>query len=270
MYLPIPNGESGQVAALWSGTPESFVPLCQYLICASGRSEALAIGGGQQVGYVDRSTMGGGGFTTVRDVRAALWRGTAQSYVDLKPTTLGSTDDSRALDTDGTYQVGWGYFFSGTHYRALMWSGTAASVVDLSPPNFDATFAQAVAKDVQVGYGMNYEGGSFGPTHALVWQGTAASVVDLGEGVLNDTNGKSHVGRIAAGPWNYYSHAARWDGVSPTPVDLHNLLPPGVYVNSIADSIDDAGNIVGFAQRADTYFLEAVVWQVDTSGRIRR
>jgi hypothetical protein len=246
-------------AGIWSGTAASFTPLCSDMTCGN-YAIALAIGGDQQVGYSDYSDNGGGGLMTTRDIRATLWRGSPESYVDLDPINLGFSDETRALDTDGVQQVGWGYFAYAAHpYKALLWSGTRQSVVDLSPANFDLSFAQAVKKGVQVGYGQNYDQGSLTAPHGLIWFGTAASVVDLGEtNILNDTNGRQHVGEGAAGN---YLHAFVWTGINSTPLDLHNFLPQDVYIASAAQRIDAAGNIVGWAQRADSYLLEAVVWQ---------
>lgn len=253
-----PGTPTIKAAGIWSGTADSFTPLCTDWTCGN-YAIPLAIGGDQQVGYSDFSDSGGG-FVTTRDIRATLWRGTAESYVDLDPTTLGYSDETRALDTDGIQQVGWGYFaFSPHPYKALMWRGTRQSVVDLSPANFELSFAQAVKKGVQVGYGQNYDGGSLTQAEALVWMGTAASVVDLGEGILNDTNGKQHVGEGDGG--TNFLHAFVWTGTNPARIDLHNFLPQGVYVASVAQRIDAAGNIVGYAQRADSYLLEAVVWE---------
>lgn len=259
-WLPTTINNIGIVAALWSGTANSFIPLCERPLC--GNSEAFAIAGDQQVGYTDDSYYCNGCGPT-RIIHAALWRGTPQSYVDLHPLPSGYNDESRAFDTDGVQQVGYIYRPNTPRiYRALLWSGTAQSAVDLSPPQFAVTFANAVKNGVQVGRGHNYDGGSLTPPRALLWRGTAASVVDLGEGTINDTNGTKHVGTVAAG---YASHAFRWDGESGAGFDLHTLLPAGVYMNSGADEIDETGNIIGWAQRADTYLLEAVLWRVANS-----
>jgi hypothetical protein len=260
VWSPTVPSSYGIFAALWSGTAQSFVPLCSYPYC--GNSEAFAIGGDQQVGYTDDSfTCGECGITRI--IHAALWRGSPQSYVDLHPNPTNTDDESRAFDTDGVQQVGYKYFAGSSRpYRALLWSGTPQSAVDLSPANFAVTFAYAVKNGVQVGTGQNYDQGTLTMPRSLVWRGTAQSVVDLGFGVPRDTNGAQHVGTAPVG---YSNHAFRWDGTTGTGADLHNLLPAGVYVNSGAEEIDEAGNIIGWAQRADTYYLEAVLWHVANS-----
>src|SRR3954462_11327709 len=73
---------SGRRAALWSGTPESLVLL--WPLSDWGSSEAFSIAGTQQVGYLDRSFCGNEGGCTYR-IHAALWSGTAESWVDLHP-----------------------------------------------------------------------------------------------------------------------------------------------------------------------------------------
>jgi hypothetical protein len=251
---------SGRYAALWTGSPGSLVILSPN----DWFAEATSIAGGQQVGYTDRSFGGNEGGVTYR-IHAALWRGTPESYVDLHPPLAGanSPGDQRTviLDTDGTEQVGWGYFLlpagGGSYtseWRALLWRGTPQSAVSLHPPGWVQSYALGVRNGAQVGWG-NQDDSS--PTRALVWHGTPQSLVVLGEGTALDTNGTTHVGTRASG---YYAHAFRWDGDTGNGFDLHTLLPPG-YDNSRANDIDAAGNIAGFAQRSDGY-LVAVSWSV--------
>ena len=256
-YQPAaPNPISG-VAALWSGNATSFVPLCAFPYC--GNSTAYAIAGDQQVGFTDNSTMCTPQCTPFPLLHAALWRGTPQSYVDLHPVGIGC-DRSFAFDTDGAQQVGYGTFpGSNRPYRALLWSGTPESLVDLSPGAYQVTFANGVRNGVQVGYGQNYVDGGYSLPDAVVWRGTAASAVSLGQGVLEDTNGIRHVGTKGV---DNYLHAFRWDGETGVGFDLHTLLPPGVYISSGAEQIDALGNIIGWAQRSDSYYLEAILWRV--------
>jgi hypothetical protein len=257
---------SNRHAALWNGTPESVVylwPLSEW-----GLSEALSIGGNQQVGFVDRSYGGNEGGTTYR-IHALLWMGTPESVVDLHPTSLPGANDpgdqrSYALDTDGVSQVGYADFtipVGGGSYtsqiHALLWNGTAASVVDLHPAGWDWSYATGVKSGTQVGYGVQTAG--FSDVQAFLWHGTATSLAILGEGVIKDTNGAAHVGSVAVG---YSGHAFRWDGDSGSGFDLHTLLPSG-YTNSGATDIDAAGNIVGFAQTESGY-LVGVSWNVST------
>ena len=255
-YRPNAPNPIGNVAALWSGTASSFVALCAFPYC--GNSTAYALGGDQQVGFTDDSRTCGECIPVVIQ-HAALWRGTPASHVDLHPLGIGC-DRSFAFDTDGLQQVGYGTFpGSNRSYRALLWTGTRASVVDLSPTAYQVTFANAVRNGVQVGYGQNYVDGGYTLPDAVVWRGTAASAVSLGQGVLEDTNGTKHVGTKGI---DNYLHAFRWDGETGAGLDLHSLLPAGVYISSGAEQIDAQGNIIGWAQRADTYYLEAILWRV--------
>lgn len=258
-YRPNVPSAITNVAALWSGTAASFVPLCALPYC--GNSTAYAIGGDQQVGFTDNSTMCTPQCTPFPILHAALWRGTPESYVDLHPVGVGC-ERSFAFDTDGVQQVGYGTFPGSSHdTRALLWFGTRASLVDLSPAEFQISQANAVRNGVQVGYGQNYVQGGITPTTALVWRGSSKSVVALGPGVIEDTNGFTHVGTRGSGSSN---HAFRWDGETGAGFDLHTLLPTGVYGNSGAEAIDSEGNIIGWAQRTSG-FLEAVLWRVSST-----
>ncbi|MFL6208977.1 MAG: hypothetical protein ACJ74W_09015 [Pyrinomonadaceae bacterium] len=257
---------TGRHAALWSGTPSSLVLLSP--VESGDYSEALSIAGDQQVGYVDSSFGGNeGGYTYI--IHATLWRGTPESMVDLHPQLPGvnapGDQRSKAFDTDGTSQVGYTNFYVSTgggyrsETRAMLWHGTAQSAVILHPTGWDDSYAYGVKNNTQVGYGIQDVNNS--PVVALVWHGTAASIRFLGEGTALDTNGTTHVGTKPSG---YNNHAFRWDGDTGQGFDLHTLLPPG-YENSIAEDIDDAGNIIGLAQRPDGH-LDAVLWSVGLVG----
>jgi hypothetical protein len=257
---------AGRYAALWNGTAGSFIlllPVGGYTTF----SEALAIAGDQQVGFADYSYGGGeGGYTYI--IHAALWRGTPESYVDLHPTLPGANDPgdqrSKAFGTDGTTQVGYTEFsvpLGGGQYtsetRAVLWHGTAQSVVILHPTGWETSYAYGVKNGTQVGYGIQINGDT--PAMALVWHGTVQSLHILGQGTALDTNGVTHVGGAPSG---YSSHAFRWDGDTGAGFDLHTLLPAG-YINSGASDIDDAGNIIGWAQ-AQSGYLVGVLWSTNT------
>lgn len=261
-------GNSGYTfkAALWSGSASSFISLCEPPQCFNG--SASGIGGDQQVGYLDN------GFTCSEcgpygDVRAVLWRGTPQSIVSLHPP-FREWQLSEASETDGFQQVGYGIHLSTdleTTYRALLWSGTRESFVDLRPAGWKYSYAVAVKNNVQVGDGNQFNnGGSLSPTKALVWHGTAASVVVLGDGRAYDTNGATHVGAKFSN--SSPSRAFRWDGDTGAGVDLHELLPPGVFTSSSARAIDAAGNVFGTA-RLPSGRVRTVQWRVNKTTRTR-
>jgi hypothetical protein len=105
-----------------------------------------------------------------------LWNGTADSAVDLGPTNLNGINESEALGTNGTQQVGFGYVMGTSNDQAILWNGTAASAVDLNPSGYSYSEAFATNGTFQVGYGR-----APGPIsdHALLWAGTAGSVINL-------------------------------------------------------------------------------------------
>lgn len=159
------------------------------------------VGGGVQVG----TALGSKGST------AAMWRGTANSFVDLH---VPAYDVSVATDTDGTLQVG----YLGVDvrvrneakprdirfYSAGYWTGSAASFVYL-PSTYRHSFALAIESDTIAGYGNT--------TDAI---GTPKE-----------------------------SHAIAWVGVNHEFVDLHALLPTTMRTSRAA-SVDESGNVVGW------------------------
>lgn len=250
-------------ALLWSGSAASYADL--HPGGSWTDSLARAVAGDQQVGNISYYFQGNESSPQSAE-HAALWRGTAASVVDLHPNGIGC-QRSYANDTDGSQQVGYGYFPTSankTPYRALLWSGTAASAVVLHPPGFTHSFAEGVGGGQQVGYAFNTEGDYYG--RALLWRGTAASVVSLHSAnylstTALATNGTTQVG-FGGGPNTLYqSHALRWSGTAASAFDLHALLPQEFSAGgSIAYDIDAAGNIVGLAQRPDGSTV-GVLWR---------
>jgi hypothetical protein len=144
-----------RIAALWSGSSESFVNL--HPVGVNGGSVAHCVHDGEQ-----------GGFTIyLGQRRAALWGGSANSYVDLHPEPHWG---SEIYDLDEDQQVG--YIWNET-IKAGLWKGTAGSFVQLSTEVSEAT---GVDDGVQVGFV-----GQFGMRRAVLWRGTPGSVVDLHE-----------------------------------------------------------------------------------------
>lgn len=141
---------------LWSGMS---VPVIDLL--PAGASEGIvygmanpphpsALNPSQQVGYV---TIGPAD-------HAALWKGTAASFVDLHPT--GATS-SQAFATNGTEQVGFIVDTQGL-LRATLWFGQADNRLDLSairPAGFTHTQAKSIWKSADgstvyiAGFGFN-------------------------------------------------------------------------------------------------------------------
>jgi len=100
---------------------------------------------------------------------AALWSGTAASWVNLSPEFGWST----AYGTTGVQQVG-DVYINNSGYHASLWSGTAISRVDLHPAGATDSTARGIGSGLQVGWAT-----VGGLVHAGVWNGTAASWVDL-------------------------------------------------------------------------------------------
>ena len=122
---------------------------------ASHSSQAQAAGG-QQVGYVKPS---------VGRNRAAMWSGTADSYVDLHPN--GALDSVAWGGGDGQ-QVGSvlsGVLGEGNH--ATLWTGSASSRVDLHPAGWASSIAVAARGGQQVGRGT-FNATTF--TAAILWK----------------------------------------------------------------------------------------------------
>ena len=152
-------------ASLWSGTAGSLVNLNPPPHPVTGygySSEAFAVDGGSQVGYVN---------TEVAKC-ASLWSGSAGSWVNLHPAWATT---SVAYGVSGGQQVGYVYQSGGAvPFHASVWTGSAASWVDLNPPAAGWSFAVAVSNGQQVGRAKIAD-----VFHASLWKGTAASWVDL-------------------------------------------------------------------------------------------
>jgi hypothetical protein len=210
-------------------------------------SEALGVGGGQQVGYVDS-----GAFCPqcglVMQRHAVMWSGTADSMVQLHTKFASYT---MATGTDGVQQVGEGAVGIGFH--ALLWNGPGSAVIDLNPgPAWKFSMACAVDDGHQVG-SIAGTATSDAP-HAALWTSTAASWVDLNPSGYSQSNACSvHAGvqvgsgAPSAAPWT--RRALAWQGSSASVTDLHALLPAEFQAwNSYAEDIDAFGNIVGYVE----------------------
>jgi len=221
---------------------------------AGASSYAWGVSGGKQVGEV---------FVSVREysvAHAALWSGTAASWVDLNPAGAGA-QGSIAWGVSGGQQVGCAVFGdiwtgSGNYtWHASLWSGTAASWVDLNPAGSGESCAYGVSGGQQVGYARI---GSV--EHAGLWSGTDASWVDLNPAEATDSIAYGVFGGQQVGCADFGDgwHAGLWSGTAESWVDLHDLLPAGVYSFSEARSIDvSAGEIwvAGYAGGAN-----AMLW----------
>jgi len=244
-YGPITGGNYH--ALLWSGSAASAVDLNP---AGFNYSEANGIGGGQQVGYGYQTPTGGNG-------RAFLWSGSAASAVNLNPS---GCDSSEAYGVSGGQQVGVGGWTLEDTYHAFLWRGSAASAVDINPAGFSYSEARGISGGQQVGFGVRY---LYNYPHALLWNGTAASAVDLNPSGFRESYafgiGGGHQVGFGSSTTGGYSHALLWSGTAAIAVDLHQFLP-AAFKNSCARSIDDKGDIVGYAIDS-AYNYHAILWQ---------
>jgi hypothetical protein len=152
--------------------------------------------------------------------------------------------------------------------QALLWTGTASSAVVLSSPYQD-TYAEAVAGNEEVGYGINGLSGSFyEQNHAMLWIGSGSAPIDLTptDSAFNynsfalGTNGTQQVG-YGSDDWTYLDyHALLWNGTAASAVDLNPTDIPGLPYNSL--SVANATNSkeqVGYYGLYDGP-LNAVAW----------
>lgn len=221
-------------ALLWNG-PNNLVYLSSRTT-GGGIGYALATDGAQQVGAVS-GPIGGD---------AALWSGTADSFVSLNPSGY---DQSYAEGVWGGMQVGYGNPHGGP-IGALVWQGSANS--------FTVLGTQAEALGISRGQIVGFSdklprSGSF--RDAVIWtNATAASFTDVAPAnttasKLLSTNGTQQVGDYSTGssvlgqlPLDH--HAAVWTGTAAT----FQPLPMPTGDNwSMAYGIDGDGNIAGVA-----------------------
>lgn len=184
------------------------------------------VGGGQQVGYVNKGS-----------VSAGLWSGTSRSLVVLHPR---GAVVSVASGTDGARQVGYaGYDVrvrqeaaKGNKYArfnyAMVWTGSAASALNIHPYPINANPAIVLSHS----YALAVNGGR----------------------IVGYAGDQSKFGTPA------YSHAIVWDANYES-VDLNAFLPAG-FVGAQALAVDADGNIAGFMAKADGT-RHAVLWVPD-------
>ena len=233
-------------AMLWNGVSQNPVDLHP---ASSGAqySQALATNGSDQVGFLTYQT-------PLPVDRAALWHGSAASWVNLHPSNFTY---SQATAIHGDVQGGW-VFSASTSYRAVLWNGSASSITHLNPAGANNSQVLGMTQGQQVGWA--YIG--FGQ-HAALWSGTAASFVDLNPpghtSGLSATCGSAQVGRAFSSSGG---GAAIWFGTAESFTPLWPYLPAG-YGNSTATAIYQDGNtfyVAGAAVNSATGNLEAILW----------
>lgn len=207
-------------------------------------SQAFGGAGGQQVGVA-------GGF-------AALWNGTAASWVTINPASAGFSQlNGVAIGTGGPQQVGWAHIISANAVHAGLWSGSAASFVDLNPPGAFNSEAFATNGTQQVGRAFIFNPPN-SHDHAVLWNGTAASWVSLDPPTSNESralaiSGNQQVGWIINNTVGSQI-AALWSGSAASYVNLN----PSGSGQSVAYGTSGLQQ-VGFASTFD-YGHSACVW----------
>jgi hypothetical protein len=219
-----------QRALLWNSDGANMVDLST---AGAGTSFALATDGAQQAG----ATAAG----------AALWTGTAASYVNLGPTNYAF---SEATGVSNGVQVGWGGDSPASNNAdALLWHGTASSVSVLRT----AAKAFGIHGTQVVGWtaGTGLVQGSL--QDAGMWtNATPQSFLDLAPAgttasELTATNGNQQVGDVslefggATLPLDH--HAGVWSSAASS---FQILSVPSGDNFSFATGIDAQGDISGF------------------------
>jgi len=196
---------------------------------ATNGSALFGVADGQQVGIIE-----GPG-----PVTAAVWSGTAGSYVNLNPPASFS---SSAHGVSQGRQVGQ-LVLPGVNGHAAMWSGAANSYVDLQPAGMYFSEALGIRGNQQVGY-VVLEPAISHVYHASLWSGTAASWVDLlPTGAVNSiaygVDANQQVGSVTPSSFGSHGHASLWTGTAASWVDLEPAPAPGVFpiVASVANAV---------------------------------
>jgi len=189
--------------------------------------------------------------------RAALWTGSAESYVDLHPEGFNA---SFAL-ANGDGQQG-GSVTLGVHSIPGFWTATAASFVnllpDVGPGPAQSGSVNAVAGGKQGGSVVQFPNSG---SVASLWSGTAESWVNLNpagatSSLISGMGGNQQAGRASFE--GATDRAGYWTGTADSFVNVHPAHIPGI-INSFlndTDGVQQVGNIrVGEANG-----LRAAVW----------
>ncbi|HQY87138.1 MAG TPA: hypothetical protein PK402_00675 [Tepidisphaeraceae bacterium] len=172
---------------------------------------------------------------------AALWTGSAGSFVDLHPSGPGASNAFGAALSQQVGQVTYGF----TDHAAL-WYGSAASFVDLHPLGASESSANGTDGALQVG------GVDFGLGHAAYWAGSPGSFVDIHPG-LADVSSARAIRATEVGGYALIGsevHAGYWIVPPSSPhlftfTDLHPTGAASSMANAIAVGVQ--GGTANFA-----------------------
>lgn len=268
---------SAAIATIWAGPnrlPINLNPPGQHRAVIQGAR------GGEQVGFTGTSSIGiafaGRGtpdsFIAVRAIpeemieakqgagqsnRAALWHGTAQSFVDLHPQ---DADSSAAFSTDGSTQVG--VIIENRRSIATIWRGSASDRTDLSPTTNANSVAIDIDESTQVGYAQIPSQNGSHP-FPVAWNGTAESMITLLPDLPSNASGAAVAIDEGVIVGNVGSQAGLW--LRPDAgsfINLHHFLPNN-YEYSFATDVEVNGNLIlisGYARYAGIF--DPFIWRV--------
>jgi hypothetical protein len=178
---------------------------------------------------------------------AALWYGTAASYVSLHPPGMVR---SGALGVRGNMQVG-GVAPTWEGGFPVVWRGTPESMVNLHPAtSVRNSTARATDGILQGGMSEHYSG-PWIVQQAAIWNGTAASHINISPGGAPSVVHAMASG-VQVGELQGIVRAALWRGTAESWTDMH---PPGQSGASILYGTTGRVHvgrfgIVGFARAA--------------------
>lgn len=205
-------------------------------------------------------------YSAAGQLRAALWNGTASSFIDLHPTIVPLIE-SVANGVANGVQVG-GVRYPSRVWHAVRWQGTAASAIDIHPLAFYESVLTCTNGTQHGGYARAL---ATSPNEdAYLWTGTSPNGT-----ILTPLGFQSaRVNALAAGVqvgwgtrFNSVNEVAlAWYGSSRQFIDLHQLLPrvspanlPIQFVRSRATAVLPDGTIYGQAQDTTGRWY-AIIW----------
>lgn len=207
-------------------------------------SHAFGIGNGKQVGNVRFSN---------GPMRAAMWNGTAESWVNLAP--IGSTSSS-ALDIEEDVQVGYATIDGYNH--ASMWRGTASSWTDLHPEVATESGILSISGDKAVGYAR-----IDGIRHPIIWDILTGQWTDLSSMLpysadLEDINDNGDI--AGSSSVNGMSHAGFMDASTDSWIDLNPVGAVNSWVASMSGDYQAGAAFIGQVYRAIIWYGSANSW----------
>lgn len=200
---------------------------------ASAASEARGAYGNKQAGSAWADTK----------EKAAMWTGTAGTFVDLHPA---GAQTSAIYGMTATAQVG--YVAMALAASAAIWHGTAAWT-NLNPTGASESACLGGYDDKQVGYAT-----LSGSSHAALWTGSAASFIDLNPTGAVTSHAYAGFNDTQVGDADIDGmKAVLWKGTANSFVILH---PPGALVSRCKG----AGNNVQVGEAMYGTDFHATLW----------